>query len=226
MTLQNRVTPQGEIVAVPERGFFMGNRGVLHDGDKRLRRRRWALKAWLICRLEFRGRHRAVMTPRRYTELFFFDEATAIAAGHRPCYECRRDAFHAWQQAWKVAAELAAPPPARVMDDQLHRERVDPKSRAPRRWTAPLGALPDGAFIELDGVAHLVLDAAPRRWSWRGYGPAAALDSGKTVTVLTPRASVRVLEAGYRPWLHPSAGALYRFGDSDITALGGLGFDR
>jgi hypothetical protein len=226
LTLQNRVTPQGEIVAVPERGVFMGNRGVLHDGDKRLGRRRWALKAWLICRLEFRGRHRAVMTPRRYTELFFFDEATAIAAGHRPCYECRRDAFHAWRQAWKVAAERDAPPSARVMDDQLHRERVDPKTRAPRRWTAPLGALPNGAFIELDGVAHLVQDGGPRRWSWRGYGPATALASGKSVTVLTPRASVLVLKAGYRPWLHPSAGALYRLGDSDITALGGLGFDR
>lgn len=208
MPLQNRVTPGGEIVAAPERGAFMGNRGVLHDDTKRLGRRRWALKAWLICRLEFRGRRRVVMTPRRYTELFFFDEATAIAAGHRPCYECRRDAFHAWQNAWRAAAELDKPPPAPVMDKQLHRERVDPKSRAQRRWNAQIGALPDGAFIEFDGAAHLILDGAPRRWSWRGYGPAFRVAPGEIVTVLTPPASVLVLKAGYRPWLHPSCGAV------------------
>ena len=207
MALQNRVTPGGEIVAVPERGSFMGNRGVLHDANMRLGRRRWALKAWLICRLEFRGRHRAVMTPRRYTELFFFDEAVAIAAGHRPCYECRRDAFHAWQHAWREAAELDAPPRARVMDDQLHRDRVDTNSRAQRRWPARLGALPDGAFVEFDGAAHLVLYGGPRRWSWRGYGPALTVASKQIVSVLTPHSSVLVLKAGYRPWLHPSAGA-------------------
>lgn len=218
MPLQNRVTPKGEIVAVPERGSFMGNRGVLHDNDKRLGRRRWALKAWLICRLEFRGRHRAVMTPRRYTELFFFDEATAIAAGHRPCYECRRPAFHAWQRAWQTATELDAPPPAPVMDQQMHRDRIEAKSRLPRRWSSPLGALPDGAFVELDGAAHLVLGDGPRRWSWRGYGPAVAMAKTETVTVLTPRSSVLVLKAGYRPRLHPSAAALYRPGDSDNQA--------
>jgi len=218
MPLQNRVTPWGDIVAVPERGSFMGNRGVLHDEDKRLGRRRWALKAWLICRLEFRGRHRAVMTPRRYTELFFFDEAVAIAAGHRPCYECRRGAFRAWQDAWRRAAGLDAPPPAPVMDAQLHRERVDAGSRAPRHWTAPLGALPDGAFIEINGAAHLVLKAMPRRWSWRGYGPAVRMVKDETVTVLTPRSSVLVLAAGYRPWLHRGAGSLYRLGDSESSA--------
>jgi hypothetical protein len=218
MTLQNRVTPQGQIVAVPERGFFIGNRGILHDADRQLGRRRWALKAWLICRLEFRGRHRVVMTPRRYTELFFFDEATAIAAGHRPCYECRRDAFHDWQRAWREAAGLDTPPTAPAMDRQLHLERVKAGSRAQRRWRARLGALPDGAFIELDGAAHLVLRGGLRRWSWRGYGPAMTRAPSQTVCVLTPASSVRVLEAGYRPRLHRSAGAVYGLGALEDNA--------
>ena len=218
MTLQNRVTPKGAIVAVPERGSFMGNRGVLHDANKQLGRRRWALKAWLICRLEFRGRHRVVMTPRRYTELFFFDEATAIAAGHRPCYECRRDAFHDWQRAWRTAAQLDTPPTAPAMDRQLHLERVKAGGRAQRRWQTRLGTLPDGAFIELDGAAHLVLGGGLRRWSWRGYGPAVPFQPSQTVTVLTPASSVRVLMGGYHPRLHRSAGAVYGLGASDDNA--------
>jgi hypothetical protein len=226
MALQNRVTPMGEIVAVPERGAFMGNRGVLHDEDRRLGRRRWALKAWLICRLEFRGRHRAVMTPRRYTELFFFDEASAIAAGHRPCYECRRAAFHAWQDAWRVAARLDAPPRAPFMDRRLHLERIAAGGRDQRRCSAPLDSLPDGTFIERDGTAHLVLNGGLHRWSWRGYDPAVMPASGETVTVLTPRSSVGVLKAGYRPRLHASAAAVYGRGDSDVNARFGVEFDR
>jgi hypothetical protein len=214
MPLQNRVTPNAEIVAVPERGLFMGNRGVLHNADRQLGRRRWALKAWLICRLEFRGRHRIVMAPNRYTELFFFDEAAAIAAGHRPCYECRRTAFHDWQRAWGKAARLGKPPNAAAMDNQLHRERVNATSRAQQCWQAPFGSLPDGAFIEFDDTAHLVLDGKAQHWSWRGYGPAITVASSQSVNVLTPASSVRVLKAGYRPWLHRSAGAVYRLRDS------------
>jgi hypothetical protein len=204
MPLQNRVTPFGEIVAVPERGLFMGNRGVLHDEHKRLGRRRWALKAWLICRLAFKGRQRNVMTPLRYTELFFLDEAAAIAAGHRPCYECRREAFRFWQDAWRDANSLPDRPRAPEMDTVLHGERVVPGIRMQQRWVAALDDLPDGAFVEIDGAAYLVQQEGLRCWSWQGYG-ASVPRPDTTVTVITPSSSVAALRAGYRPVLHPSA---------------------
>lgn len=199
MPLQNRVTPLGEIVAVPERGGFMGNRGILHDGHRQLGNRRWALKAWLICRLDFRGRHRAVMTPRRYTELFFFDEAAAIAAGHRPCCECRRDAFRAWQDAWRIAQSLDAPPRAREIDAQLHAERITPRTRRQQRWRTRFGDLPDGAFVVRDSGPCLVRNGRLHGWSWRGYGAPLSCAADEIVTVLTPPSSVAVLQAGYRP---------------------------
>jgi hypothetical protein len=199
MPLQNRVTPLGDIVAVPERGGFMGNRGVLHDEHRQLGARRWALKAWLICRLEFRGRHRDVMTPRRYTELFFFDEAAAIAAGHRPCGECRHGAFRTWQDAWQSAQALDTPPRARDIDAQMHGERVDIRTRRQQRWQTRFGALPDGAFIIRENGPCLVRSGRMHAWSWQGYGPPRACPSGEIVTVLTPPSSVAVLQAGYRP---------------------------
>ncbi|MEX2616920.1 MAG: hypothetical protein WD767_12570 [Alphaproteobacteria bacterium] len=199
MPLQNRVTPQGDIVAVPERGAFMGNRGILHDEHRQLGARRWALKAWLICRLEFRGRHREVMTPRRYTELFFFDEAAAIAAGHRPCCECRRDAFLAWQAAWRMAHSPDTPPRAREIDAQLHTERIVPRTRRQQRWQTRFDSLPDGTFVARETGPCLVLDGGLHGWSWRGYGPPSPCAADETVTVLTPPASVAVLQAGYRP---------------------------
>lgn len=165
MPLQNRVTPLGDIVAVPERGAFMGNRGILHDEYRQLGNRRWALKAWLIRQLDFRGRHRAVMTPRRYTELFFFDEAAAIAAGHRPCCECRRDAFRAWQDAWRIAQALDAPPRAREIDAQLHAERITPPTRRQQRWQARFGDLPDGAFVASESRPCLVRNARLHGWT-------------------------------------------------------------
>src|SRR3954451_8147614 len=128
MPRQNRVTPFGEIVAVPERGTMMGNRGVLHDARGRIFRP-WQVKRWLICLLEFRGRHRAVMAPNRYTELFFLDEATALAAGHRPCFECRRGRFLAFRDAWAAGNRESIGPEAiraAMIDDRLHAERVGP----------------------------------------------------------------------------------------------------
>lgn len=204
MPLQNRVAPSGEIVAVPDRGLFMGNRGVLHDDNKRLGQRRWALKAWLICRLDFKGRHRAVMTPRRYTELFFFDEASAIAAGHRPCYECRRADFRTWQAAWREAQGLSAAPRVPEMDACLHEERIAPGSRKHRVWQSAASELPDAAFVALNGAPHLVQADSLRPWSWQGYGQPVARPRGN-VAVLTPPSNVAVLRAGFRPVLHPSA---------------------
>ena len=204
MPLQNRVTPTGEIVAVPDRGLFLGNRGVLHDENKRLGRRRWALKAWLICKLDFKGRRRAVMTPRRDTELFFLDEASAIAAGHRPCYECRRPDFRAWQAALRHAKGLSALPRAPEIDACLHGERIVPRSRTQRLWETDCADLPDGAFVFHDAAPHLVLADGLRRWSWQGYATPIRRPSG-TIATLTPPSSVAALRAGYRPVLHPSA---------------------
>jgi hypothetical protein len=149
MPRQNRVNPSGELIAVPERGAFMGNRGVLHDGEGRIRRS-WQVKRWLLCLLEFKGRKRQVMTPDRYTELFFLDEATGLAAGHRPCWECRRTAFNAFWRAWRAgnpggsAEELTAA----ALDNQLHAERVA-SDRSKATFGAPLDELPDGVFVRL-----------------------------------------------------------------------------
>jgi len=204
MPLQNRVTPFGEITAVSARGMFIGNRGVLHDEQKLLGRRRWVLKAWLICQLEFKGRHRTVMTPRRWTELFFFDEAVAIAAGHRPCYQCRYADFRRWQAAWGEAHGLTVLPRAPEMDVCMHQERIESGTRQKRPWAAPVQDLPDGTFVTLDGTACLVQGDALRPWSWEGYGAPIARPTG-VVSVLTPPPSVGVLRAGYIPKLHPSA---------------------
>jgi hypothetical protein len=147
MPLQNRVTPTGEIIADPARGTLMGNRGILHDADRRLGSARWRHPHWICCRLRFKGRRREVMAPRRYTELFFLDEATALAAGHRPCAECRREDFRRFQAAWRdaVGAEIAAA----AIDRALHAARIDPQTRRQTRFEAALADLPDGAFVLL-----------------------------------------------------------------------------
>jgi hypothetical protein len=204
MPLQNRVTPAGEIVAAEARGLFMGNRGILHDADKRLGRSRWKHKVWIVCVTRFRGRHRAVMTPRRYTELFFLDEAVAIAAGHRPCFECRRRDFHAWQEAWRRCNAAGAAPRAREMDAVLHRERIEPGTRSQRRWRTPLDSLPDGVFVLWQERPCLVAGDRLLPWSHFGYGDPWARPDSETVTVLTPPSSVGALRGGYRPVLHGS----------------------
>ncbi len=151
MPRQNRVTPFGDIIATPERGTFMGNRGVLHDEGGHVKRA-WQVKRWLVCVLAFRGRKRQVMAPGHYTELFFLDEATALAAGHRPCAECRRERFNAFRQAWRSARPAAAGKPlptADEMDTRLHAERVGP-GRSKRLYQASLDELPNGAFFRCD----------------------------------------------------------------------------
>ncbi len=205
MPLQNRVTPTGEIVAVMARGQFMGNRGILHDDRRRLGRSRWKHKAWIICVLCFRGRKRVPMTPHRYTELFFFDEAVAIAAGHRPCYECRRRAYRDWCAAWQAGHGLADPPRAGEMDSQLHTERVERRTRRQRRWSAPLDALPDGTYLLAGEHPHLWWRVRLFRWSPDGYLAARQQPSGAEATVLTPPAAVAALRGGYRPMVHASA---------------------
>jgi len=206
MPLQNRVTPTGEIVAVTARGLFMGNRGILHDADRRLGRSRWKHKAWIVCRTCFRGRHREVMAPRRYTELFFLDEAVALAAGHRPCFECRRQEYHAWQRAWQAGNRTVHNPRAGEMDAVLHAERIVAGTRRQKTWQCPLDDLPDAAFVLRDGRPHILIGGSLRPWSHQGYGEAVPALGAEPVTVLTPLPTVGALRGGYRPVLHSSAG--------------------
>jgi hypothetical protein len=206
MALQNRVTPFGEIVADPARGMFLGNRGCLCDEAGKLARRRWRLRAWITCRLSYKGWWRPVMRPGVWTELFFLDEATALAAGHRPCALCRREAHNRYREAWALAQGLASPPKAVEMDDVLHRERTR-RDRTKVTYRAGLADLPDGAMIALPNrpdASALVQNGRLHVWSPAGYTPGPAL-TDMAVDVLTPRASIAVLAAGYRPELHASA---------------------
>lgn len=210
MPLQNRVTPFGEIIAHPAHGLFMGNRGILHDEARRLGRARWRHPHWLICRLQFKGRRREVMRPGAYTELFFLDEATALAAGHRPCAECRRRAFLSFRGAWQRGRGKTGTLRAAELDRALHRARVESRSRRQVTHRCALDLLPDGVFIafgEAPAKAELVLGDRLLPWSPQGYGEARSRPKGGSVTVLTPQPSVAALAGGYRPVLHSSAGA-------------------
>ena len=194
---RNRVTPFGEIVAVPERGTLMGNRGVIHADDGS-HQREWQVRRWIACRLEFKGRRRAVRQPRRWTELFFLDEATALAAGHRPCAECRREDYRRWQAAWPGEDAHAD-----AMDLVLHADRLDGKAK--RTYDARLGELPDGVMVERGGAAFLVAGGALHAWTAAGYGAAEAADPGERVSVLTPACTVAAIARGYAVSVHPSA---------------------
>src|SRR5262245_55986026 len=158
--LQNRVDPFGALIAVPARGALMGNRGRLHDASRRIVRRvASGYRAWVTCRLEFRGRWRAVMTPGRYTELFFLDEATALAAGHRPCGECRRSDYRRFRTAWLAGNPgrgIAPGAPIAALDRELHRDRLAADGRQ-RTFPAPLATLPDGVIVTLPGAADPLL---------------------------------------------------------------------
>src|SRR5215470_16156276 len=156
MPLQNRVTPFGDIVAITQRGLFMGNRGIIHDPATRtLLRRRWATKAWITCVCAFKGVRRDVMARRSWTELFFLDEATALAAGHRPCFYCRRADAGAFCAAW-AAGDGCAPPRATTLDARLHGERLAGRAKRLHPLPGPLAALPDGAMVALGDASYLV----------------------------------------------------------------------
>jgi hypothetical protein len=207
MPLQNRVTPSGEIIATPQRGLMMGNRGgAFHRPDRTLGVRRWASRQWICCVLSFKDRHRAVMQPNRYTELFFLDEATALAAGHRPCFECRRNDALRFASAWAQARHLPVRPTAPEMDEVLHAERLD-AGGGKRTFPASAGDLPAGTFVRLDppGPDYLYDGKRLFPWSPDGYGPPRDAAPGLPVRVLTPASIVAVLSAGYRPMLHASA---------------------
>jgi hypothetical protein len=215
--LRNRVTPEGEIVATAHRGLLMGNRGgAFHLPDQTLGSRRWSTKQWIACVLEFKGRHRRVMQPDRYTELFFLDEATALAAGHRPCFECRRADAERFAELWARAqgrSLRAVRERAPAMDEALHAERVDRRG-AKRTYRARHADLPSGTFVRYGHAGEgtrpcLVVGNHLMAWHPAGYASLISpATSGEIVEVLTPPAIVAVLSAGYRPMLHPSAATL------------------
>ena len=203
MPLQNRVSPFGELFATPARGTLFGNRGGrFHTDAKTLTARRWASRQWICCVLDFKGRQRDVWG-RYYTELFFLDEVTALAAGHRPCFECRRKEAEAFAQAWRKARRLSARPYADEMDKVLHAERLH--GRAKRTHRRAIGTLPDGAFIALHGEAFAVRGDALLHWTPPGYDGRKPRPRGIMADVLTPPAILAVLSAGYAPRWHPSA---------------------
>src|SRR5688572_4519179 len=201
MALQNRVTPFGDIVAIEQRGMFLGNRGIIHDPATRtLLTRRWTHKAWIICRCDFRGVRRQVMSRRSWTELFFLDEATALSAGHRPCYYCRRETALAFAGAWARAHRLARVSVAQI-DTRLHAERLRDgvKRIHPLRGTP--AELPDGAMVVLSGDAYLMVGGKAFRWSESGYAQPRALQ--RADGLLTPPSTVATLRAGFVCILHP-----------------------
>jgi len=207
--LQNRVTPQGNIVATAARGTLMGNRGRLHDADRRLVRRHvGSYRSWVTCVLAFKDRRRIPMTPGRYTELFFLDEATALAAGHRPCAECRRTDYRRFKAAWLAGNShlgLEGDPPIETIDRVLQRDRLFPDGTQ-RVFVANLDELPDGVFVTRSDLPapHLVWHGTLRPWSLTGYvWPTVRLDCSP-VTVLTPFSTVNAVRAGYSPTVHAS----------------------
>jgi hypothetical protein len=192
MPLQNRVTPLGELVAAPGRGLVYGNRGRLHD-EHGVILRRWQVKRWIACRLEFRGRRRigGPMAPGRYTGLFFLDDATALAAGHRPCAECRNADYRSF-------LALTGASGADELDGRLHAERG-------RVHRSDLDELPDGAFVVLDRRPWLVLGPSLLRWTPGGYSERRARSSGR-IEVITPPTTLRALTSGWSgslPLVHP-----------------------
>ena len=200
MPLQNRVTPFGEFIASPARGTLFGNRGGrIHNDERRLTARRWTSKQWICCRLDFNNRHRKVWGDG-YTELFFLDEVTALAAGHRPCFECRRKDAERFAALFSGKAKRASAP---AMDKILHAERLAGKAKRTHRRA--IDTLPDGAMIVRAGEAFAVRGNSLLHWTPAGYDRRLARPRGIAADVLTPPAILTVLARGYAPLWHASA---------------------
>ena len=205
MPLQNRVTPAGDIVATPERGTFTGNRGIIHDpSSKTLLNRRWSNPAWITCVCEFRGRRRDVMATRSWTELFFLDEGTSFAAGHRPYFYCRRDDANRFRAAWEEGNGVTQAR-ATEIDAVLHRERLDHRKKRLHPVDGPIAALPNGAMVQAGGESYLIAQGRALRWSFAGYS--ASVGELVDAQLLTPPSTLNAFRAGYRPVLHVSAAA-------------------
>lgn len=205
MPLQNRVLPNGKIIASDYRGTLMGNRGLLHNELKQLTRS-FRRKEWVTCALTFKDRKRQLMAPGAYTELFFLDEVTALAAGHRPCAECRRERFNEFKQAWQKVCSKSADSKIKVaeIDNILHEQRLA-SNGSNASWQADLTELPVGTIIEHDGSFYAVHTHGLLPWSLDGYGKPVNDIKMDEVAVVTPQAIVAVLAAGFTPAFHDSA---------------------
>jgi hypothetical protein len=192
---RNRVTPLGEIVATPLRGAFTGNRGILHRGHEIVRFH--AHDAWVTCALRFRERWSEQWVPHHFTWLYFHDEAVAFAAGHRPCGECRRERYRAYQAAWAAAAQDGAVPSAREMNRRLHAERLVRGTHRRRLHELAADDLPDGTFVVLDGAPHLLVGDAAVLWTPGGYGARRRRPANGTLATITPPSTIAVLRGGY-----------------------------
>jgi hypothetical protein len=206
---QNRVTPLSELIATPARGLVYGNRGCLHDDTGRIRRR-FNGRRWISCQLQFKDWRRGpLLQPGKFTELFFLDEATAFAAGHRPCALCRRADYNRFVERWQ--ALHPGQTGADAIDAHLHDERVEPGTRGQRHHSAPLADLPDGAFVLHEGAPHLVLGDNLLAWSAAGYPARVRRPDAHTARVITPPSLVELLRTEWQslvPLVHPSAFAI------------------
>lgn len=210
MPHQNRVNPFGDIVARPERGIFTGNRGgVLHSDSGEIVTP-YTNKSWIICELEYKERQAQIMAPGHYTHLFFLDEATALAAGHRPCFECRRERATVFRDCWlrSIGRDPKDPPSISELDDLLHNERYTEeyykRDRQKRTYNEAYATLPDGAFVLVDRMPHLIWHRALYLWTPAGYCAPVPFPRNGEATVLTPRASVGALRMGYGVGVHRS----------------------
>jgi hypothetical protein len=207
--MRNRVTPWGDIVAIEQRGAWLGNRGILHEGTDVVRFHRSDL--WIICRLQYRDWRLPQWTPGHFTVLYFYDEAVALAAGHRPCALCRRADYNAFRSAWvagageRAAADRAAMPLAKEMDRQLHQERIVRGTHRRRLHLMRWPELPEASFAAVDGRACLVLADSLRPWSPQGYLDPLPRPRAGTAEVITPPSTVAALRGGYRPQVDPAA---------------------
>jgi hypothetical protein len=203
MPLQNRVTPTGDVIATPHRGLFTGNRGIIHDpATKTLLKKRWSSPAWITCVCEFRGWRRKVMATRSWTELFFLDEATAFAAGHRPCFFCRRDDANRFRASWEEGNSVKDIR-AKEIDAVLHGERLERGKKRLHPLPVSVKQLPDGAMVQRGEESFLIAQGRALRWSMAGYKEASGSLDG--ALLLTPPSTLRAFSLGYRPVLHPTA---------------------
>mgnify|MGYP002639484216 FL=1 len=204
MPLQNRVSPNGDIIATSQRGMFMGNRGILHNDEKELVSTS-KIKGWVTCRLEFKGRKRELMAKGRYTELFFFDEATAFAAGHRPCAECRRERYKEFKSKWLEANGTLLDGDSTAIgaiDKIIHAQRIHKQKKV--TYQALLNSLPDGVIVTIDSENYLIWKEKLFLWSFDGYKLSNLTIDDREVSVLTPHSYVEMFKQGFVPMVHAS----------------------
>ncbi|MGX7681628.1 hypothetical protein ACSMXN_22315 [Jatrophihabitans sp. DSM 45814] len=199
---RNRVTPTGTIEAIPLRGAWTGNRGILHRDREIVRFH--ASDLWITCSLNFQGRWQEQWQPHHYTFLFFQDEAVSLAAGHRPCAECRREAYDSYRTGWARGLGVEVPS-AKEINRRLHAERIVAGTHRRRFHELPWQDLPDATFVMMDETPAVVIGDHLREWTSGGYGSRRPRPRNGQATVITPPSSVAVIRAGYPVQLDDSA---------------------